>query len=92
MEELHTDSIDEGYEANYGLGHAPGRGWLQQTVNRRHPAVLLLFITLNMQKAYLPMARAPSGWHPAKRVPTQGALPGAFRRVVSGVAPYARAT
>jgi hypothetical protein len=26
MEELHIDSIDGGYEANYGLGHVPGRG------------------------------------------------------------------
>jgi hypothetical protein len=26
MEELHTDSIDGGHEANYGLGHVPGRG------------------------------------------------------------------
>jgi hypothetical protein len=26
MEELHTDSIDGGSEANYGLGHVPGRG------------------------------------------------------------------
>ena len=24
-EELHTDSIDGGHEANYGLGHVPGR-------------------------------------------------------------------
>jgi hypothetical protein len=26
MEELHTDSIDGGHEASYGLGHVPGRG------------------------------------------------------------------
>jgi hypothetical protein len=26
MEELHTDSINGGHEANYGLGHVPGRG------------------------------------------------------------------
>jgi hypothetical protein len=26
MEELHTESIDGGYEASYGLGHVPGRG------------------------------------------------------------------
>jgi hypothetical protein len=26
MEELHTDSIDGGHEANYVLGHVPGRG------------------------------------------------------------------
>jgi hypothetical protein len=26
MEELHTDSIDGGLEASYGLGHVPGRG------------------------------------------------------------------
>jgi hypothetical protein len=26
MEELHIDSIDGGHEANYGLGHVPGRG------------------------------------------------------------------
>jgi hypothetical protein len=26
MEELHTDSIDGGHEANYGLGHVSGRG------------------------------------------------------------------
>jgi hypothetical protein len=26
MEELRTDSIDGGHEANYGLGHVPGRG------------------------------------------------------------------
>jgi hypothetical protein len=25
MEELHTDSIDGGHEASYGLGHVPGR-------------------------------------------------------------------
>jgi hypothetical protein len=29
MEELHTDSIDGGHEANYGLGHVPGEGVLQ---------------------------------------------------------------
>jgi hypothetical protein len=23
---LHTDSIDGGHEASYGLGHVPGRG------------------------------------------------------------------
>jgi hypothetical protein len=33
MEELHTDSIDGGREANYGLGHVPGRG--------RTPTVLI---------------------------------------------------
>jgi hypothetical protein len=26
MEELHTDSINGGHEASYGLGHVPGRG------------------------------------------------------------------
>jgi hypothetical protein len=26
MEELHTDSIDGGHEASYGLGYVPGRG------------------------------------------------------------------
>jgi hypothetical protein len=26
MEELHTDSIDGGHEASYGLGHVPRRG------------------------------------------------------------------
>jgi hypothetical protein len=26
MEELHTDSIDGGHEASYGLGHVLGRG------------------------------------------------------------------
>jgi hypothetical protein len=27
----------------------------------------------HMQEAYLPVVRAPSGWHPAKLVPTRGA-------------------
>jgi hypothetical protein len=26
MEELHSDNIDGGHEASYGLGHVPGRG------------------------------------------------------------------
>jgi hypothetical protein len=34
MEELHTDSIDGGHEASYGLGHVPGRG--------RTPTIIIL--------------------------------------------------
>jgi hypothetical protein len=32
MEELHSDSIDGGHEASYGLGHVPGRGRTPTTV------------------------------------------------------------
>jgi hypothetical protein len=32
MEELHTDSIDGGHEASYGLGHVPGR-WRTPTLS-----------------------------------------------------------
>jgi hypothetical protein len=38
MEELHTDSIDGGHEASYGLGHVPGRG--------RTPTTLRLYLKL----------------------------------------------
>jgi Helitron helicase-like domain at N-terminus len=31
---LHTDSIDEGHEASYGLGHVPGRGRTPTVTNR----------------------------------------------------------
>jgi hypothetical protein len=34
MEELHTDSIDKGYEANYRLGHVSGRG--RTLTNKKH--------------------------------------------------------
>jgi hypothetical protein len=35
MEELHTDSIDGGHEASYGLGHVPGRGRTPTSFNAR---------------------------------------------------------
>jgi hypothetical protein len=37
MEELHTDSIDGGHEASYGLGHVPGRGRTPTKLNEYTP-------------------------------------------------------
>jgi hypothetical protein len=34
MEELHTDSINGGHEASYGLGHVAGRGRTPTTLNQ----------------------------------------------------------
>jgi hypothetical protein len=45
MEELHTDSINGGHEASYGLGHVPGRGRTPTLVV--HNQVYLSIITLS---------------------------------------------
>jgi hypothetical protein len=51
MEELHTDSIDGAHEANYGLGHVPGRG--------RTPTYVFLF-TAFYSKQRLPYTSTDS--------------------------------